>query len=112
MSSPAAIYEVCVPDVFHGIVPVRGLKTTFRRIDGSLIMELNNRFMNKRLFPFLFLLSLFAFASLPAYQSCHVEAVTVSTDTNRKEVSKRANQRGQSRKPRGGWRRYMPNGSR
>jgi pectate lyase/amb allergen len=94
MSSPAAIYEVCVPDVFHGIVPVRGLKTIFRRIDGSLIMELNNRFMNKRLFPFLFLLSLFAFASLPAYQSCRVEAVTVSTDTNRKEVSKRANQRG------------------
>ena len=57
MSSPAAIYEVCVPDVFHGIVPVRGLKTIFRRIDGSLIMELNNRFMNKRLFPFLFQLS-------------------------------------------------------
>ncbi len=50
--------------------------------------------MNKRLFPFLFLLSLFAFASLPAYQSCRVEAVTVSTDTNRKEVSKCANQRG------------------
>ena len=70
MSSPAAIHEVCVPDAFHGIVPVRGLKTIFSRIDGSLIMELNNRFMNKRSFPFLFQLSLFAFASLPAYQSC------------------------------------------
>ena len=68
MSSPAAIHEVCVPDVFHGIVPVRGLKTTFRRIDGSLIMELNNRFMNKRSFPFFisaFTLRVCFFASLP-----------------------------------------------
>ena len=68
MSSPAAIYEVCVPDVFHGIVPVRGLKTIFRRVDGSLIMELNNRFYKQEVvsvFISAFTLRVCFFASLP-----------------------------------------------